>query len=169
MQVGEEKGSETVDERRGHEGEAVDDQAGNDAVADKQAITERIHQYCYAVDLYDRELGQSLWHPDGTVTFEGVFDGLGRDYFDWHSQFKDSGVVTSHNVTNVLIQLEGDRATSTAYVHSCTRVGDTDHVMWGRYDDTWSRREGQWRFDSRRFTLALSQSFPVADQAPLIG
>jgi hypothetical protein len=147
----------------------VADERGATAVADKQTITERIHQYCYAVDLYDRELGQQLWHPDGTVTFEGVFDGLGRDYFDWHHQFRDSGVVTSHNVSNILIRLDGDRATSTAYVHSCTRVGSSDHVMWGRYNDTWSCREGEWRIDSRTFTLALSQTFPVVDEPPLVG
>jgi hypothetical protein len=72
-------------------------------------------------------------------------------------------------VSNVLIELDGDRASSRSNVHSCTRVGGTDHVMWGRYDDRWSRREGEWRIDARTFALAVSQSFPVIEEPPLVG
>jgi hypothetical protein len=131
------------------------------ALAHRQAITDRIHDYCRAMDQMDHELGYSVWHDDGLAQYEGVFDGTGREFVDWvlatHATMKG----TFHQVTNLRIDVDGDTASSEAYHIACNRIGDDDMVMRGWYRDTWSRRDGEWRIDVRRQTTALTQVVPV--------
>ena len=51
----------------------------------------------------------------------------------------------SHQVSNILIELDGDRAGSEAYVTASLRVRSGEGIqqitVWGRYVDRWSRRE----------------------------
>lgn len=131
------------------------------AVSDRLAITDRLHQYCYAMDRIDHELGYGVWHPDGTADYAGIFRGTGREFVDWvhTTHVKMSG--RSHQVTNIRIELDGDRATSEAYVTACLRFRSRDTVVRGRYLDTWSRRDGEWRIDARRFEEDLVQIIPV--------
>ena len=35
------------------------------------------------MDRIDNELGYTVWHPDGTVNYEGIFEGSARDFVDW--------------------------------------------------------------------------------------
>jgi hypothetical protein len=134
-----------------------------DTLIAKQAITETLHRYCYAVDRIDQELGDQIWHPDGVANygpaiFEGTGAGFVRQVFELHRLAKG----TSHQVTNIMISLEGDRATSECYVHACIRMDDaTDIVVRGRYLDTWSCRGGKWRIDERRYENDLTQVLPA--------
>jgi hypothetical protein len=58
--------------------QAAENQAADVRIlVDKQAITEMLHRYCYAMDANDRQLGYEVWHADGTAHYEGMFDGLG--------------------------------------------------------------------------------------------
>ena len=127
----------------------------------KQAITEVLYRYCYAMDRIDNELGYQVWHPDGVAHYEGIFDGSGREFVDWvlaqHRTFRG----TSHQVTNIVIDVSDDRATSEAYVTACNRSRENDIVTRGRYLDTWSRRSGEWRIDERRFRQDLLHIIPV--------
>ncbi len=54
-----------------------------------------------------------------------------------------------------------DRATSEAYVTACLRFRRNDSVVRGRYLDTWSRRDGEWRIDARRFEEDIVQIIPI--------
>jgi hypothetical protein len=126
-----------------------------DVLAAKQAITEVLYRYCYAMDRCDRELGYSVWHDDGLAHYVGMFEGTGRDFIDFgQSGHETMFEGTSHQVTNVLIEVDGDRATSECYVTAANkRRGGTDLlVIRGRYQDRWSCRDGEWRIDHRRFT-----------------
>jgi hypothetical protein len=57
----------------------------------------------------------------------------------------------SHLLTNVVVDVDGDRATSESCIHAFRRMGGNDVVIYGRYWDTWSRRDGEWRIDERRY------------------
>jgi SnoaL-like domain len=125
-------------------------------IAAKQAITEVIYRYCRALDRMDRELADTLWHPDGTadygLTYQGPASGL-LDGF-WSSHAKLLG--HSHQVTNILIEVDCDRAGSESYaIGTLWDVPEsgvlTRMVTFGRYFDTWSRRDGVWAMDHRRF------------------
>jgi hypothetical protein len=134
------------------------------ALIAKQAITEVLHRYCYAMDRNDAELGYSVWHPDGTAHYEGMFEGTGREFVDFgqggHREAFDG---TSHQVTNIMIDLDGDdRATSETYVTAACRIKGTElvYLIRGRYQDMWSRRAGEWRLDARHFETDLWQVVP---------
>jgi hypothetical protein len=139
---------------------------GSDALlaelAAKQAITEVLYRYCKAMDLNDLELGASVWHPDGTAHYEGMFEGTGRDFVAFgQAGHRSAFNGTSHQVTNVMIDLDldGDRATSESYVTAANRILGTDrvYVIRGRYQDRWSQRDGHWGIDHRHFVTDMWQ------------
>jgi SnoaL-like domain len=123
-------------------------------VNDREAIADQIYRYCRAMDRMDAELGYSIWHADGTADYgPEVFQGLGRDFID-HVNKQHAGLLHhSHQTSNIVIELDGDRAGSESYVTATLRMkrGDAMQQMtvWSRYIDTWSKRQGRWALDHR--------------------
>jgi len=124
----------------------------------KQAIAEVLYTYCRAMDRIDHELTLSIWHPDGTCNYsssEGVPDILFRDYLPGSTKARQSVANHSHQITNILIQLNGDLAVSEAYFTASLQTHPADgrvleHLWRGRYLDRWSRRAGKWAIDHRQ-------------------
>src|SRR5437764_1133255 len=86
-------------------------------LADRQAITELIYRYCRAVDRLDKPLGYSIWHEGGLADYgESVYQGDGRGVIDFICAQHLHTLHHSHQVSNILIDLNGDRAGSEAYV-----------------------------------------------------
>jgi hypothetical protein len=121
---------------------------------DREAITDLIYRYCRAMDRIDHELGYSVWHEDGTADYGAdVFQGSGRGFIDHvcaqHSQLLHH----SHQMSNIIIELDGDRAGSESYVTATLRMKRGDALqqisVWCRYVDTWSKRGGRWGIDHR--------------------
>lgn len=126
------------------------------ALLDKQQITEMLYTYCRAVDRVDRELGYSIWHDDAVVDYgDGIYRGSARRLIDHICDSHLKGVVHSHQITNIIIKLDGDRAFSEAYVTSGARIvfdGVLKQITTcGRYLDRWSRRAGRWAIEKRFF------------------
>lgn len=124
------------------------------ALADRQAITDQIYRYCRAMDRMDPALGYSVFHDDAWADYGAdVYQGTGRGFVDFACDQHRRALVHHHQVTNVLIELDGERAASEAYVFSDLRVGQAEQVRqittWGRYLDRWSRRGGRWAIDER--------------------
>lgn len=123
-------------------------------LADKFAITEQIYHYCRSVDRLDVPLGHAVFHEDGTADYGPKgFRGSGRDAIDWICAAHGQLAAHSHQVTNILIELDGERAGSEAYVTATLRMEREDKTMqievWSRYCDRWSKRDGVWRIDHR--------------------
>lgn len=124
------------------------------AIADRQAITDLIYRYCRAMDRCDAELGYSVWHEDGEADYGVLFKGTGRGFVDFalhaHHHYM---VMHSHQVTNIILMLDGDRAASESYVTAALRRQEGQRLMQvtvrGRYLDRWSRRNGHWGIDQR--------------------
>lgn len=119
------------------------------ALVDKQAIRELIYTYCRAVDRLDVPLGHSIWHEDGYADYgASYYQGPGRGVIDTICQHHLGMTSHSHQVANVLIELDGDDAGSEAYVTQSgqmERDGKTWFIgTWGRYLDRWQRRDGKW-------------------------
>ncbi len=124
------------------------------ALADRQAITDLIHRYCRAVDRLDRELGYTVWHEGGEADFGSLYRGTGRGWIDFTCEVHEKKVLAhSHQISNVLIELNGDHAASEAYLAAAVRMLDAgklkQFMVWGRYVDRWSRRNGRWGIDKR--------------------
>ena len=125
----------------------------------KQAITEALHSYCHGLDRFDRGLAD-IWHEGGTADYGAIFEGTGAGFLDWVWPVHETFEVTSHQVTNILVTVDGDQATSETYVTVCLRNAEMDIVNRGRYSDTWSRRDGRWGVDHRTYTDDIPQTFP---------
>ena len=145
-----------------------------ESLAAKQAITEVIYGYCRALDRMDKDAAYAVWHPDGTADYgDDIFQGTGHEFVDWVWTAHAAMSTHSHQITNVLIQAEGDQAVSEAYVTVALRTlpfGDgpeaADIYTRGRYVDQWSRRDGRWAIDHRNYITDHSVTVPNADPAP---
>jgi hypothetical protein len=124
------------------------------ALVDRQAITDLIYRYCRSVDRLDVPLGHSIWHDDGYADYgEAVYQGDGRGVIDYICASHRHTLHHSHQVTNILIDLDGDRAGSESYCIAALRVRLGEQLkqitVWSRYIDSWSRRNGRWGLDRR--------------------
>jgi hypothetical protein len=133
----------------------------------KQEITEVIYRYCRAMDRIDRGLGMGVWHPDGTASYEDLFGGTGAEFIDFVCKLHEDRFVShSHQVTNILIEVDGDRAASESYLTVVLRTraqdGQEEVQARGRYMDRWSRRAGRWAIDHRVYVHDMSESRTVA-------
>jgi len=130
------------------------DQALTDLLA-KQAITEQIYRYCRAMDRIDNDLGKTVWHADGLADYGSIFQGTGHEFIEWVAIGHSTTAGHSHQVSNILIEVSGDTATSEAYVTAALRRRADGRLVQmtirGRYLDRWSRRDGRWAIDKRRY------------------
>jgi hypothetical protein len=123
-------------------------------VADRQAITDLIYRYCRSMDRIDPELGYTIWHDDAVADYGAeVYVGSGRGFIDFVCAQHRRTLTHTHQVSNIIIELDNDRAGSESYVTSALRFMQGDQLKqvttWGRYIDQWSRRSGRWGIDKR--------------------
>lgn len=135
-------------------------------LADKEAIRQQLYNYCRAVDRLDAQLGYRVWHEDGTADYGvDVYRGSGRGLIDHVITAHGRLIAHSHQVTNVLIRLEGDLASSEAYHIACLQMERDARLIemrvQGRYLDRWSRRDGHWAIDHRQTIRDLDSVGPV--------
>jgi len=71
----------------------------------------------------------------------------------------------SHLLTNVLIEVDGDRATSESCIYALRRMDGNDVVTFGHFSDAWSRRDGAWRIDERHYKRDALQTTPIERNA----
>lgn len=123
-------------------------------LADKQAIRDLIYTYCRAVDRIDVPLGHSVWHDDGYADYGAeYYQGPGKGVIDKICASHRHLLSHSHQVSNTLIELHGTAAGSEAYVTGTMRVERDGKLMqigvWGRYLDSWEKRDGHWGLKRR--------------------
>lgn len=138
-------------------------------VADRQAITDQLYRYCRAMDRMDHPLGYSIWHDDGTADYgPTVWQGSGHGFVDSVCVAHGHLLQHAHQVTNIIIELDGDRAGSEAYVTARLRMERGDKLMQmvvvSRYLDRWSRRNGRWAIDHRQTVMELDE---IAEVTPM--
>ena len=131
-------------------------------VADKQAIAELLYLYCRAMDRMDIPLGYSIWHEDGEADYgEGLYRGSGRGFVDFAAASHAPMLAHSHQVTTIIINLDGDQAASESYVTAVLRFTEDGRLKnitaLGRYLDRWSRREDRWAIDHRHTVMEMDE------------
>lgn len=146
--------------------------------ADRSAIQNVLGTYCRALDRLDLELLKNVYHPDG-------FDDHGSMKLNTHEfaekiieRIRSTTIYGMHTITQTVIEVEGDRATSEAYYLGLHRIapgeasigqffgpkylnearqrGTLDrcheYLCGGRYLDVLHKRAGAWRIYRRRMT-----------------
>ncbi len=125
----------------------------------KQAIRDVLSRYCRGMDRMDKDMAYSVWHEDGTAHYCDMFEGSGHGFVDWVWNVHEQVQCHSHQITNVLTELDGDTAVSESYVTVAlwTRPDEqgnqTEVLGRGRYLDHWSKRGGRWAIDHRTHVL----------------
>ncbi|MBT4161571.1 MAG: nuclear transport factor 2 family protein [Gammaproteobacteria bacterium] len=131
---------------------------------DKQDILELSYRYSRACDRLDRDLLSSVYWPDGTDD-HGIFKGSAPEYVDWVIGFLEGWVATHHDNTNILIDLDGDKATGevhwTGYYQLELDGVSHDNLAVGRYIDRYERRDGEWRILHRTCVSDWSRMQPT--------
>ncbi len=124
----------------------------------KQDIRDALSRYCRAMDRRDEPLAAALWHPEGTADYgEGIFTGTGAGFATWVTEIHAGFDRTSHQITNVLCHVSGERAVSEAYVTvALWSLPDASGAVTqvssrGRYLDRWSHQHGRWAVDERNY------------------
>ncbi len=129
-------------------------------LADRLAIQEQIYNYCRSVDRLDVPLGHGVFHEDSHADFP-TYKGSGRGWIDAVCVAHLDYLHHSHQVTNILIDIDGDHAGSEAYVTANLRQQDGERLInrmfSARYIDTWSKRDGHWAIDRRDCVVDFSE------------
>lgn len=137
-------------------------------LAGKQAIRDLVYTYCRAVDRLDVPLGHSIWHEDSHADYGAdYYQGPGKGVIDTICKHHLGLLSHSHQVTNILIQLDGDRAGSESYIYGTMRMEHQGKLMqlgvWGRYLDAWEKRNGRWGIVRREVVFDHQEMHEASD------
>lgn len=135
------------------------------AIADRQAITDILHRYCHGVDRCDMELLKSAYWPDA-VDEHGTFNGNALEFCEATLPALKTMTCTMHMVSNILITLDGDKATVQSYClayHQIPASAETcasEMIVGGRYLDRMERRGSEWRIAHRLYVMDWNSNAP---------
>ncbi len=121
----------------------------------KQAITELLTGYLRAIDRGDIATLRSCYLPGATEEHGGLYSGPAQGYIDSIEQaLTHPKAVATHALSNVLIEVDGDRARSEHYVLAMTRMKTdgvvTDSLVASRIIDDLRCVDGRWGIARRR-------------------
>jgi SnoaL-like domain len=139
------------------------------ALIDKQQITEICYRYGLALDTRDWALLRSCFLPDVVGHYGAPDPYVGYEAIELLCRTTiESLSATQHLIGNVLIELDGDSATSTCYLqaqHVGSGVAEGEQFIFaGRYLDRLTRTTDGWRIAERRLVPMWS-----AGNAALLG
>ena len=140
-------------------------------IADRLAIRDVLSRYCRGLDRMDKAMAYSVFSEDAAAHYYDLYEGTGRGFVDWVWEAHAAMNRHSHQISNTLIELDGDKASSEAYVTVVLWMrngGDMiETVVRGRYLDRWEKREDQWLIVHREHVMDTQSinGVPVADAA----
>jgi len=137
---------------------------------DKNAIEQVLIRYCDAADTADESLMRSVFHIDGTDEHAGMFSGTIDELAPKMAQMHKKFSFTQHLVSNIVIAVENDSASSRCKItahHRYEQQGKPYHlVAVGRYIDRFEKRKGEWRIAHRTTYMDWHLTQPVDENLP---
>lgn len=121
-------------------------------------ITRLVHEYCIAMDDRDPVRFAALWHDDATWvsstrSVTGIPAIMNAIEAGWAKAPR-----ARHFCANLVIDLDGDRATARSAVLIAVQFADGAGSRYGRdFRDVFECRAGQWRMTSR----TVGESVPL--------
>ena len=138
----------------------------NDA---RTAITEALLTYCRGSDRLEPELVAAAFHPGAQLIDYGP-EPMTIEQFAGYAvtALGERFVSTQHRISNLSIELDGDRAKAEAYVMAF-HVEDGDegrrlHTFNGRYVDHHEQRAGEWRIARRYLRVDWTTVEPISGE-----
>ena len=130
-----------------------------DKAADIEEIRQVLYRYCRGLDRMDRALVDGCFAPGATVDYLAIHRGTAVSFLDEVWVRHAVHWRHSHQMANVLVELDGDRAASETYVTvalwSAPGPRATELVVRGRYLDEWARMTDGWVIVRRTFVTDL--------------
>lgn len=116
-------------------------------------ISEVLYRYCRGMDRMDWDLTLSCWHAGGTDRHAPLYAGSAEGFLTWLWPVHADMIATRHVLSNIWIQLAGDRAVSESYWNVQLRMErdgkPVDLLGAGRYVDQFERLDGVWAIRHR--------------------
>ena len=133
---------------------------------EKRSILELVQAYSRAVDRRDFELLESLYTEDGIDDHAGLYCGPAAGFVSWLEQALANVDATTHQVHQVDIALDGQRAQGEVYLTAYNRIrndaSELEELTQGlRYLDHYRRDAGAWRFERRTVVCDWARSGPA--------
>ena len=140
-----------------------------DRLESRLAIETLISAYANAFDRLNADLLQQIWHEDSTLDLPGFgAAGSRSDIISMAEQSWRQMPHMHHWMANPLIEIEGDIAVGTVAANCLFHDIEKGPVqVSGLYHDRFERRDGQWKFLSRRFELHYLT--PLDEWVPIAG
>lgn len=143
------------------------------AIQDRQAIERLLYTYAEMVDQKDWKRMDEIFALEATLdyTSSGGVAGPFRETLAWLARALDPWPLNLHYVTNAVIDVDGDQATSRCYFHAPMGRANPDGTQFitrnsGRYLDRLVRTADGWRIvervcDQSIFDGALPEGFEI--------
>ncbi|MBP7336278.1 nuclear transport factor 2 family protein [Niveispirillum sp.] len=135
----------------------------------KQEITEVLYRYARGWDRLDEETLRSCFFADAQHQ-HGGFKGLSQDFITKAFPMVAKVKSTTHAISNVLIEVKGDKAVAECYFAAHHRrmnkdgTDEEDYFLSGRYLDRFEKRDGVWKIAARRGLNDLERVEARADR-----
>jgi hypothetical protein len=134
-------------------------------LVDRAQITDVLVRYAEGLDRRDLDAVRSCFAPGVQAEYAGVVLDPGVDALVEHVSIVSTFVGSMHLVSNVMVDVDGDRAASTcrcvAYVVRDTDDGVRLFMRGLTYEDEWSRGADGFRITRRRHVPEWSVEAPV--------
>jgi 3-phenylpropionate/cinnamic acid dioxygenase small subunit len=142
--------------------------------ADVLELNRLAYRYAAAVDAFDVESFLDVFHTDARLRAyhpeaeEPFADAVGHEQLAWvPGRMQKMFRRTAHQMTNHLVEIDGDNANGTllcAARHlSLDADAPTSLVVVIRYVDRYERRAGSWRILDRQIRFLWSECHQVVD------
>lgn len=134
----------------------------------KQSIRDVLSRYCRGLDRMDKAMAYSVFHADAPVNYFDIFEGTGHGFIDWVWGSHEAMQCHSHQINNVLVEVQGDTASSEAYVTVALQMKPeltekpTEILARGRYLDKWKCIDGVWAISERLHIVDAQSTYHPA-------
>jgi uncharacterized protein (TIGR02246 family) len=127
-------------------------------IEDRIAINDLFVRYTTALDAGDVEAIVACFTDDGSLDSPAVGTYSGRqairEFAVRFARFRERGSQLRHVISNLVVELDGERATATCYLlNIITRNGKSELLAPGRYECQLRKVDGAWLFEHRRVIL----------------
>jgi hypothetical protein len=121
---------------------------------DRLEIHDCILRYSRGLDRLDRDYAMSAYHADADDD-RGAYIGTPSEFYDWVLPILEDARGTSHSITNITADIQGDVAHTESYITFHVWFHDDPGVIFGhaRYLDRLERRNGRWAIAHRECVI----------------
>jgi 3-phenylpropionate/cinnamic acid dioxygenase small subunit len=122
-------------------------------ISDRLDIEDLLTKYAFFLDDRDFDALKELFVPGARMDYEasGGIAGERDAVVEWLRETVSAFPMSEHVVTNRLVTVDGDEASSRSYLYNPMQLpGGKITFLGGRYHDRFTRTPDGWRFAERR-------------------